>query len=242
MATLIKRIVWAPYAYLIDACLFLLPFQKLIESVFLKLNLKGGEIVLDAGCGTGNLSHYIDQQIAESIRIVGVDSSASMLKKAKVKNLGSNFSWQKVDLNHTLPFEDRYFDAVFSCHVLYNLADPAFTVSEFYRVLKPGGTLVLVTPQTNNPSAVLSEHFRQIFLLNKWLCLAKTFLYLPWLILLSLYNMLLSAQSATSSDFFYTEKEVAELLVQANFQQITTQTAYAEVDILAVAKKEVCHV
>lgn len=237
MVTFMKKIIWVPYAQLIDLKLFLLPFQDLMSEIFALLNLQPDQKALDAGCGTGNLCHYFDEKMAGAVYLVGIDGSGAMLKKARAKNPAVNFSWQLADLNQWLPFEDNYFDAVFCCHVLYNLAAPGSTLAEFWRVLKPGGALVVATPQTNNPAAVLPEHFRQIFRQRNWFCLGKTCLCLPWLVLLVFYNLLLSAQSATSQDFFYTEKELVALLAQAGFQQIATKPAYAGVDILATAKK-----
>ncbi len=239
MATFLKKIIWAPYAYLIDFKLFLLPFQDLMSEILLALNLQPGQNVLDAGCGTGNLCHYFDSKNKGRIFFTGIDISETMLKKARAKNLDSNFKWQQVDLNQKLPFSEGCFDAVCCCHALYNLVQPKLALAEFFRVLKPGGILAVATPRTNNPAPVLPEHFKQIFRRRDWFCLAKTCFYLPWFALLAVYNLLLSMQSTASRDFFYTAKEMAELLAQANFQQIKIRPVYAGVDILAVAKKEV---
>ncbi|MCX6740193.1 MAG: class I SAM-dependent methyltransferase [Candidatus Parcubacteria bacterium] len=237
MATLIKKMIWAPYSHLIDLKLLLLPFQELMLRIFLALDLLPGQKVLDAGCGTGNICSLLDLKTKGTVFFTGIDASESMINKARAKNLGQNFSWQIADLNQQLPFTNKSFDRVFCCHVLYNLAKPEFSLAEFHRILKPGGILVVATPQTNNPMAVLPEHFRQIFRQKDWPCLKKTCYSLPWFVLLAVYNLILSAQSTASKDFFYGEGELAGILAKANFQVLKIQPAYAGVDILAVAKK-----
>ena len=52
----------------------------------------------------------------------------------------------KVDANAALPFQDDEFDLVWCSEVIEHLSSPASTVAEFKRVLKPGGVLVMTTP------------------------------------------------------------------------------------------------
>ena len=51
-----------------------------------------------------------------------------------------------VDANARLPFSDNEFDLLWCSEVIEHLLDPAFTIQEFKRVLKPGGKLVMTTP------------------------------------------------------------------------------------------------
>jgi SAM-dependent methyltransferase len=51
-----------------------------------------------------------------------------------------------VDANGRLPFSDNEFDLLWCSEVIEHLLDPAFTIQEFKRVLKPGGKLVMTTP------------------------------------------------------------------------------------------------
>jgi SAM-dependent methyltransferase len=52
----------------------------------------------------------------------------------------------QVDANRPLPFRDSQFDLVWCTEVIEHLLDPAFAVSEFKRVLRHGGLLILTTP------------------------------------------------------------------------------------------------
>jgi len=238
MKSQIKRIIWAPYAYLIDFCLFLLPFQMLMEDIFVHLELNNDHQVLDAGSGTGNICRFVWHKVNGQIKLTGVDFSLAMLKRAKKKCRAEVIHFEQADLNKSLPFPNNFFDAIFSCHVLYNLSDPHFTVAEFQRVLKPRGRLVIVTPQTNNPANVLAEHFSMIWRQSNWKCLAKTILLLPLIFCLGLYNLLLSWQSTKTKDHFFNENELKELLQAKGFASIRTKTAYANGDILACCQKE----
>lgn len=51
-----------------------------------------------------------------------------------------------IDANAPLPFPDNEFDLLWCSEVIEHLLDPAFTIQEFKRVLKPGGKLVMTTP------------------------------------------------------------------------------------------------
>jgi len=102
----------------------------------------GGRI-LDVGVGTGiSLPDY-----SRDIRLVGVDYSAPMLKKARerVAALGrSNVEALAVmDAKH-LGFRDQFFDAVVAQYVITALPEPEATLDEFVRVVKPGGEIILV--------------------------------------------------------------------------------------------------
>jgi phosphatidylethanolamine/phosphatidyl-N-methylethanolamine N-methyltransferase len=104
---------------------------------------KIGGRILDVGVGTGiSLPDY-----SRAIRLVGVDYSAPMLKKARerVISLGlSNVEALAVmDAKH-LGFRDDFFDAVVAQFVVTALPEPEATLDEFVRVVKPGGEIILV--------------------------------------------------------------------------------------------------
>src|SRR3954469_5033062 len=54
----------------------------------------------------------------------------------------------KVDANQRLPFDDAAFDLVWCSEVIEHLEDPAFALNELRRVTKPGGLLLLTTPNS----------------------------------------------------------------------------------------------
>lgn len=145
-------------------------YVKLLDHVFHALGpLTAGQQVLDAGCGNGNAGLFFlhelqagrngQQPLKEGlIRYVGIDIVPEALRKAKAhmthmleeienhrpacsKNL--QLSWAQVDLQHTLPFADNQFDRILSNLVLGYVPDPEAVVRELFRVLAPGGRMVI---------------------------------------------------------------------------------------------------
>jgi phosphatidylethanolamine/phosphatidyl-N-methylethanolamine N-methyltransferase len=103
----------------------------------------GGRI-LEVGVGTGiSLMDY-----SSSNRIVGVDISELMLRKARerVAEFGLTHVEQLsvMDARH-LEFPDDSFDVVMAQYVVTAVPDPEGTLDEFARVLKPGGEIVLLS-------------------------------------------------------------------------------------------------
>jgi SAM-dependent methyltransferase len=108
------------------------------------------EWILDAGCGTGN---YAIALAKAGFYVIGTDFAAGMLARARGKVTGdlSEFvSFRQADLNAPLEFPRARFDHIINISVLQAVVDPDYTLSELYRVLKPGGTLVLSLPKQNS--------------------------------------------------------------------------------------------
>jgi SAM-dependent methyltransferase len=104
-----------------------------------------GDEVLDVGCGAGVDTLFSAMMTGSSGKVVGLDFTPAMLKRAK-KNLS------KTDLNNVrfeegsvenLPFTDENFDVVTSNGALNLVPDKARAFGEIYRVLKPGGRLMV---------------------------------------------------------------------------------------------------
>jgi len=97
-----------------------------------------GGVMLEIGCGTGRWCHYL----AASGRVVGVDISSSMVRRARELGRGPQFC---LSLAQALPFADNTFGLALSVAVLIHVPDelkPA-CVKELARVLQPGGAVIL---------------------------------------------------------------------------------------------------
>jgi demethylmenaquinone methyltransferase / 2-methoxy-6-polyprenyl-1,4-benzoquinol methylase len=103
-----------------------------------------GDIVLDAGAGTGRTAFLAAQRVGPDGKVVLFDISEGMLEMAKQK--AERFGvMNKVDF-HTgdilnLPFTNNHFDVVLSTYSICPLYEPARGALELYRVVKGGGLL-----------------------------------------------------------------------------------------------------
>lgn len=115
-----------------------------------------GELILDAGCGTGrNLGELIQ---AGSLPL-GIDFSLGMLEVARDKHTGVPLLL--CDLEQTLPFIANTFDAVLCALIGEHLSGLGFVLSEFYRVLKTGGRLVFSVYHPAMSAAGIEANFEQ---------------------------------------------------------------------------------
>jgi SAM-dependent methyltransferase len=106
-----------------------------------------GGLVLDVGCGTGQLGAAI---AAEGFDVFGVDLSASMVAKARDRGLAGTYS----AVTTALPFADNSFDLALTVATLHHLETVdrvAQTVREMGRVVRRGGFVVLWDHNPANP-------------------------------------------------------------------------------------------
>jgi SAM-dependent methyltransferase len=115
-------------------------FQRHVVAYRFAARLVRGMEVLDAGAGEG----YGAAMLAEgATSVVGVDLEPEVVEYAAARYPAVRF--QTADLT-VLPFPGQSFDAVVSFQVIEHLQRPREFVSECARVLRPGGVLVLSTP------------------------------------------------------------------------------------------------
>jgi ubiquinone/menaquinone biosynthesis C-methylase UbiE len=119
------------------------------ENIMELLDIKPGTYTLDIGCGTGI---YTNELCEAGARVVGVDISPEMLAIAAEKNRhhGDNVSFLVADAA-VLPFEDNSFDLVASISAMEFYDRPQESLQEMYRVLKPGGHMVVATLNSLSP-------------------------------------------------------------------------------------------
>ena len=129
---------WAPIYDLVFGAVFALGRRTSVVAA----ERVGGRI-LEVGVGTGlSLPDY-----SRSSRVIGVDFSAPMLRKAKARvaeHRLSNVEGLALMDAQRLGFADASFDVVVAQYVITAVADPETTLDEFARVVKPGGEIILV--------------------------------------------------------------------------------------------------
>jgi phosphatidylethanolamine/phosphatidyl-N-methylethanolamine N-methyltransferase len=133
---------WAPVYDLVFGSVFDAGRRASIAAAEQACGPEGGRI-LEVGVGTGiSLPDY-----ARANRLVGIDLSEPMLRKAQARvaeqKLGNVEALAVMDASR-LALPDKSFDVVVAQYVITAVPDPEATLDEFARVLRPGGEIVLV--------------------------------------------------------------------------------------------------
>ena len=137
-------------AALYDTLVWILTFGReraFRERMLSFAKLKPGEAVLDVGCGTGTLALLAKKMVGPEGRVDGVDASVEMIARATAK---AQRARQELTFSHAtaqqLPYTDGEFDVVLSTLMFHHLpkAGRAQCCREAFRVLKPGGRVVIV--------------------------------------------------------------------------------------------------
>ena len=118
----------------------------LIEEILQWGDVKGVQSLLDVGCGIGGSSLYLAEKF--QAQATGITLSPVQAARAKERVVESGLQLQAEFLvadAQNMPFADNSFDLVWSLESGEHMPDKAKFMQECYRVLKPGGKLILVT-------------------------------------------------------------------------------------------------
>ena len=105
-----------------------------------RLGIVPGMRVLDVGCGPGNLTAYIAEVVGDSGSVVGVDPSKERIAIAREKVM-PNLSFYEGKAEDLSQFPSASIDVVFVNSTFHWVENQPVALSEFARVLKPGGRL-----------------------------------------------------------------------------------------------------
>ncbi len=103
--------------------------------------VKDSEVICEFGCGSANvLKHYQQYQN----KYYGCDFSEELIKRNQAAYPLAHF--KQFTTANKLPYDDAYFDLVFSTFVIEHSTNPSELLSECMRILKPGGKLIILCP------------------------------------------------------------------------------------------------
>jgi arsenite methyltransferase len=109
------------------------------------LHIPSGGVALDVGSGPGNVTASLARAAGQDGLALGIDISEPMLARAVSAQAGRNVGFMRADAQQ-LPLRDETVDATTSLAVLQLIPDPAATLAEMVRVLRPGGRIAIMVP------------------------------------------------------------------------------------------------
>jgi trans-aconitate 2-methyltransferase len=127
------------------------PMEEMGREVMDRLDLRGNETVLDAGCGSGRLTERLIERVPNG-RVIGVDVSASMIDAAAAR-LGPGADVRVADLVG-LDLGGETVDVVFSTATFHWIADHDALFASLRRALRAGGRLVAQCGGAGNIASV----------------------------------------------------------------------------------------
>ena len=149
-----------------------------------RLNISDGQAILDVATGTGDVGFAILKHY--KVNIIGLDYSFNMVlhaqEKAKNKGFSEDFKFVQGD-GENLPFEDNCFDALTISYGFRNIGHFEQAMSEFFRVLKPGGICAVLEfqePQSKIIKTIYQFYFKHILpRIGAFFARSDAYRYLP---------------------------------------------------------------
>ena len=129
-------------------------------------HLKPGELddrsVLEIGCGRGELVRRLVGAMRGPRHLVAADFAQSAVQSGRRRTHethGHRVSWA-VGSIQDIPVADATFDTVISCETIEHVVEPMKAMKELHRVLRPGGRLLLTTPNYLGPMGLYRGYLR----------------------------------------------------------------------------------
>jgi len=140
-----RLIRWAPYYDFAVNITTLGQARRLRKTTVNNALIKPGDNVLDVGCGTGEVT-LVAKTRAKDGKVYGIDPAPEMIAVARTKAARQGLEIDfRVGVIESLPFPDMSIDMVTSSLMMHHLPEELKVrgLAEIYRVLKPGGRLLI---------------------------------------------------------------------------------------------------
>jgi len=113
-------------------------FRKVIQ---IARRLQGGRL-LDIGCGDGSFTILLKEAL-KAQEVAGIEIAPEAVNALREKGIKAH----QLDIDEqSFPFSDNYFDIVYCGEIIEHLFNPDHLLQEVHRVLKPGGSCIITTP------------------------------------------------------------------------------------------------
>jgi ubiquinone/menaquinone biosynthesis C-methylase UbiE len=154
-------ILWGAYSYVYDGLLSFYPYENLINLVCKRIDEQKPAVILDAGCGTGNLSQKLAIKYPNA-HIISIDSDPRMIKKAMKKlNEFPNIEIHNLGIHEYLEeYPKTKFDAVALVNVLYALDNRQELWESALSSLKTGGQIIVTNSDRKGSWPIIREHLQ----------------------------------------------------------------------------------
>ncbi len=121
-------------------------YRKIVRLFLLLANPKKDDMIIDMGCGTGELAYEIYKR--GHANIMGLDISKNCIAMAKEKYKGIKFEVRDVE---NTGLKNDSADALFYCGILHHFQHQSSLAKEARRILKKGGKIFVFEPNASNP-------------------------------------------------------------------------------------------
>jgi len=203
-------------------------------------DLSAGQVVLDAGCGSGSLIPFLAKSLKGGGRYLGIDILNSgfpgLMRMADRMGLGERVELICGEYSGDLVLKENSVDVVVAHFSLYTLADSARrnqVLKNLFRVVKPAGHLITANPSRDYDAKKIIEE-SLVSLESTEYFFSKFFLY-PLTLRLGL--RFIEKQLKSGVWHSYSLEEMGEEVRQAGFTVQTGESVYAGSAWLVVAEK-----
>lgn len=222
------------------------PYQGLLNRITDLLNIKGGELVVEMGSGTGNLGRKVKEKGA---RVISLDSSPEANQIHRNKDPQANIIQFNIDApGNAFPFANHSVDRVCGSNLWVYIQNRSHAYAEIKRILRPDGTLVLsVERKGYSPTPILREQLRieydryqkeeRITPLTAAVKVYKDFIERQKDLLITAEEVKKLMSGIASGKYrTFTENEIVAELEANGFEVVHQEIAYVGQNIIIVAR------
>jgi ubiquinone/menaquinone biosynthesis C-methylase UbiE len=125
--------------------------------------------ILDVGTGTGFLAMNL---VSLGYDVTGIDFSEGMMEQAREKMKKKNLSWNLVKGDAENPdFSSDTFDCIICRYLLWTLPNPEVALRNWYKILKPGGKMIIIDGKRKRTSDSVSSRFnKSLWAISRRIC------------------------------------------------------------------------